>query len=85
MAATSRQPGQQSRETPGVFTHIHTYIHSLTHTHMHTYTHTHTCTHTHTHTRALHAGLTYQFEQWFTWCQSCRHGGHAQHMVDWFR
>ena len=22
---------------------------------------------------------------WFSWCQSCRHGGHAQHMSDWFR
>jgi len=24
------------------------------------------------------------FSQWFTWCQTCRHGGHAQHMMDWF-
>ncbi|CAN7998408.1 unnamed protein product [Ixodes hexagonus] len=22
---------------------------------------------------------------WFTWCQSCRHGGHAVHLSDWFR
>lgn len=21
---------------------------------------------------------------WFTWCQSCRHGGHASHLMDWF-
>ncbi|CAN7998307.1 unnamed protein product [Ixodes pacificus] len=21
---------------------------------------------------------------WFTWCQSCRHGGHAVHLADWF-
>lgn len=21
---------------------------------------------------------------WFTWCQSCRHGGHAIHMYQWF-
>ena len=26
-----------------------------------------------------------QFGQWFTWCQSCRHGGHAQHITEWFR
>ncbi|XP_028398723.1 GATOR complex protein MIOS-B-like isoform X2 [Dendronephthya gigantea] len=21
---------------------------------------------------------------WFTWCQSCRHGGHAKHILEWF-
>lgn len=26
-----------------------------------------------------------EFASWFTWCQTCRHGGHASHMVDWFR
>ncbi|KAI9249265.1 WD40-repeat-containing domain protein [Sporodiniella umbellata] len=25
------------------------------------------------------------FDLWFTWCQSCRHGGHAIHMFDWFQ
>lgn len=25
------------------------------------------------------------FDLWFTWCQMCRHGGHAVHMFDWFR
>ncbi|KAG2179533.1 hypothetical protein INT44_006380, partial [Umbelopsis vinacea] len=25
------------------------------------------------------------FDLWFTWCQTCRHGGHAIHMLDWFR
>jgi len=25
------------------------------------------------------------FGNWFTWCQRCRHGGHAQHMSDWFQ
>ncbi|XP_033639777.1 GATOR complex protein MIOS-A-like [Asterias rubens] len=25
------------------------------------------------------------FKQWFTWCQSCRHGGHACHLMDWFK
>ncbi|XP_074036422.1 GATOR complex protein mio [Leptinotarsa decemlineata] len=24
------------------------------------------------------------FEEWFTWCQTCRHGGHAGHICDWF-
>lgn len=24
------------------------------------------------------------FAEWFTWCLSCRHGGHAQHMIEWF-
>ncbi|ETW09113.1 hypothetical protein H310_01563 [Aphanomyces invadans] len=24
------------------------------------------------------------FVEWFTWCQTCRHGGHAHHMADWF-
>ena len=22
---------------------------------------------------------------WFTWCQTCRHGGHADHMTSWFK
>jgi len=25
-----------------------------------------------------------QFDSWFTWCQTCRHGGHASHLIDWF-
>ncbi|KAL0077401.1 hypothetical protein J3Q64DRAFT_1811234 [Phycomyces blakesleeanus] len=25
------------------------------------------------------------FDLWFTWCQTCRHGGHAVHMEDWFQ
>ncbi|KAI9597959.1 hypothetical protein BDF19DRAFT_433141 [Syncephalis fuscata] len=24
------------------------------------------------------------FDLWFTWCQSCRHGGHAAHLLEWF-
>ncbi|KAI1320079.1 hypothetical protein EDD11_002051 [Mortierella claussenii] len=24
------------------------------------------------------------FDLWFTWCQTCRHGGHAMHMAEWF-
>ncbi|KAI8372909.1 uncharacterized protein BYT42DRAFT_578520 [Radiomyces spectabilis] len=25
------------------------------------------------------------FDLWFTWCQTCRHGGHAMHMSEWFQ
>ncbi|XP_064613766.1 GATOR2 complex protein MIOS-A-like [Liolophura sinensis] len=25
------------------------------------------------------------FNTWFTWCQTCRHGGHASHILEWFR
>jgi len=25
------------------------------------------------------------FKDWFTWCQTCRHGGHADHIDDWFK
>lgn len=25
-----------------------------------------------------------QLRSWFTWCQSCRHGGHADHIAEWF-
>ncbi|RIA86881.1 hypothetical protein C1645_778580 [Glomus cerebriforme] len=25
------------------------------------------------------------FDLWFTWCQTCRHGGHAIHMLQWFQ
>lgn len=24
------------------------------------------------------------FVEWFTWCQSCKHGGHAHHIAEWF-
>ena len=24
------------------------------------------------------------FSSWFTWCQTCRHGGHAGHVIEWF-
>jgi hypothetical protein len=27
----------------------------------------------------------HNFDYWFTWCQLCRHGGHAAHLRDWFR
>nr|XP_053633345.1 GATOR complex protein MIOS-like [Cherax quadricarinatus] len=25
------------------------------------------------------------FTSWFTWCQTCRHGGHAHHLMEWFK
>lgn len=25
------------------------------------------------------------FNSWFTWCQTCRHGGHSQHLIAWFQ
>ncbi|GAB6033307.1 hypothetical protein CHUAL_013078 [Chamberlinius hualienensis] len=25
------------------------------------------------------------FSEWFTWCQTCRHGGHANHIASWFK
>lgn len=24
------------------------------------------------------------FTDWWTWCQTCRHGGHASHLAEWF-
>ncbi|XP_067022252.1 GATOR2 complex protein MIOS-A-like [Acropora muricata] len=24
-------------------------------------------------------------KNWLTWCQSCRHGGHSDHIIDWFK
>lgn len=24
------------------------------------------------------------FSRWFSWCQSCRHGGHTEHLAEWF-
>ncbi|XP_042899420.1 GATOR2 complex protein MIOS-B isoform X2 [Parasteatoda tepidariorum] len=25
------------------------------------------------------------FSNWLTWCQTCRHGGHSAHILEWFR
>ena len=30
------------------------------------------------------AGKKAPFQQWFTWCQTCRHGGHARCINNWF-
>ena len=27
---------------------------------------------------------TLNFSEWFTWCQMCKHGGHADHIAQWF-
>ncbi|KAJ1627544.1 hypothetical protein T492DRAFT_842260 [Pavlovales sp. CCMP2436] len=24
------------------------------------------------------------FDEWFSWCLACRHGGHARHLSEWF-
>ncbi|GBN40479.1 GATOR complex protein MIOS, partial [Araneus ventricosus] len=24
------------------------------------------------------------FSDWLTWCQTCRHGGHSVHILEWF-
>ena len=24
------------------------------------------------------------FDEWMVWCNSCKHGGHAGHILDWF-
>ncbi|XP_065073911.1 GATOR2 complex protein MIOS isoform X1 [Ochlerotatus camptorhynchus] len=24
------------------------------------------------------------FSKWFSWCQTCRHGGHTEHLAEWF-
>lgn len=25
------------------------------------------------------------FQKWFSWCQNCRHGGHSDHIIEWFK
>lgn len=25
------------------------------------------------------------FQKWFSWCQTCRHGGHTEHLSEWFK
>ncbi|XP_030384067.1 GATOR complex protein MIOS [Scaptodrosophila lebanonensis] len=25
------------------------------------------------------------FSKWFAWCQTCRHGGHTEHIMQWFK
>lgn len=34
-------------------------------------------------TREFHKSS--DFSSWFTWCQTCRHGGHAVHITQWFK
>jgi hypothetical protein len=26
-----------------------------------------------------------KYGNWFSWCQSCKHGGHIKHLIDWFK
>jgi len=28
---------------------------------------------------------TIKVSEWMTWCQTCRHGGHASHLMEWFK
>lgn len=28
---------------------------------------------------------TNRFGKWFAWCQTCKHGGHIKHLIDWFK
>ncbi|ALC40299.1 mio [Drosophila busckii] len=31
------------------------------------------------------AAQTKPFSKWFSWCQTCRHGGHTEHIMQWFK
>eukprot|EP00762_Andalucia_godoyi_P005150 ANDGO_03996.mRNA.1 WD repeat-containing protein mio len=31
-----------------------------------------------------HRDLSFGPDTWFSWCQSCKHGGHVRHLVEWF-
>lgn len=35
-------------------------------------------------TRETDSSQMVAFGNWFSWCQSCRHGGHADHISKWF-
>ncbi len=39
---------------------------------------------THTHTLQTPHNTLNPINTWFTWCQSCRHGGHNIHIQQWF-
>ena len=32
----------------------------------------------------LEIKLNHSIGNWMTWCQTCKHGGHAQHIGEWF-
>ncbi|XP_053373892.1 GATOR complex protein MIOS-like [Mercenaria mercenaria] len=34
--------------------------------------------------KSEYEGKLSSFDSWFTWCQTCRHGGHSSHVTDWF-
>jgi hypothetical protein len=31
------------------------------------------------------SGGVQSFDDWFSWCQTCKHGGHSGHLSDWFK
>lgn len=40
------------------------------------------------HNQTGHSGSGWQarpFSKWFSWCQTCRHGGHTEHLAQWFK
>lgn len=32
----------------------------------------------------LEPNKTHPFASWIAWCQTCRHGGHSAHLLEWF-
>lgn len=34
---------------------------------------------------AFWSSLENNFDDWFSWCQTCKHGGHSKHMAEWFK
>ena len=36
-------------------------------------------------TRSVDSHGALGIENWFSWCQTCRHGGHAAHLQEWFK
>lgn len=37
------------------------------------------------HTEVSSGWQTKPFSKWFSWCQTCRHGGHTEHIMQWFK
>jgi len=36
-------------------------------------------------TTTTSSSSSFSLDSWFTWCQTCRHGGHTIHMTEWFK
>lgn len=37
------------------------------------------------HSESLYILANSKIGNWFSWCQSCHHGGHIKHLIDWFK